>query len=237
MPVRCMIYDALNYGKQVREAAKKHKKKKDLIYSEEFLSGFTKEDKLTPVITMTLYWGAEKWEAPRSVYEMFPEIEQDILKYVSDYKLNLIIPEEITDFDKFKTSLGAVLEVIKFSKDEKAMGKLITTKPIFKDLEMEAVKTINMFAKLNLEINQKEDKNMDLCKAWADHKESGIKEGELLKLIEQVMKKVKKGNTPEQIAEMLEESPETVKNICNYIEQESLEGDAKKICHAILQQQ
>ncbi len=107
MPVRCMIYDALNYGKQVREAAKKHKKKKDLIYSEEFLSGFTKEDKLTPVITMTLYWGAEKWKAPRSIYEMFPEIGQDILKYVSDYKLNLIIPEEITDFDKFKTSLGA----------------------------------------------------------------------------------------------------------------------------------
>ena len=155
----------------------------------------------------------------------------------TDYKLNLIIPEEITDFDKFKTSLGAVLEVIKFSKDEKAMGELITTKPIFKDLELEAVKTINMFAKLNLEINQKEDKNMDLCKAWADHKESGIKEGELLKLIELVMKKMKKGNTPEQIAEMLEESPETVKNICNYIEQESLEGDAKKICHAILQQQ
>ena len=29
MPVRCMIYDALNYGKQVNEAAKKHKKKKD----------------------------------------------------------------------------------------------------------------------------------------------------------------------------------------------------------------
>ena len=76
---------------------------------------------------------------------------------------------------------------------------------------------------------------MDLCKAWADHKEVGIREGELLKVIELVMKKVKKGNTPEQIAEMLEETPETIRDICNYIKQEKFEGDPEKICRAIME--
>lgn len=139
-----------------------------------------------------MYWGADQWKAPRSIYDMFPDMEENILQYVSDYKLNLIIPSEITDFEKFKTSLGAVLEVIKLSKDETAMGKLITTNPAFKNLEMEAVRTINLFAKLDIGVDMKEDTSMDMCKAWADHKEAGrregIKEGELIKLVELVMK-------------------------------------------------
>ena len=233
MPVRCMIYDALNYGKQVNEAAKKHKKKKDFVRSEEFLSGFKSQDKLTPVITITLYWGADQWKAPRSIYDMFPDMEENILQYVSDYKLNLIIPSEITDFEKFKTSLGAVLEVIKLSKDETAMGKLITTNPAFKNLEMEAVRTINLFAKLDIGVDMKEDTSMDMCKAWADHKEAGrregIKEGELIKLVELVMKKLKKGNTQEEIADMLEEKPETVRTICECVEQAGSESNVTEI--------
>ena len=39
MPVRTLIYDALNYGSQVKEAAKQHKEKKDISTSAEFLSG------------------------------------------------------------------------------------------------------------------------------------------------------------------------------------------------------
>lgn len=39
--------------------------------SAEFLSEFHKDDKLTPVITITVYWGSGKWDAPRSLHEMF----------------------------------------------------------------------------------------------------------------------------------------------------------------------
>ena len=34
-----------------------HREKKDYDNKEEFLSGFKKSDKLTPVITLTVYWG------------------------------------------------------------------------------------------------------------------------------------------------------------------------------------
>ena len=60
MPVKTMMYDALNYGDQVNEAKKRHQKNKDYKSSEEFLSGFTQDDKLTPVITITLYLGTSK---------------------------------------------------------------------------------------------------------------------------------------------------------------------------------
>ena len=176
MPVKNMIYDAINYGKQVNEAAKEHRVGKNLKNRGEFLSGFSKDDKLTPIVTLTLYWGADEWDAPRSIHDMLSTVEPEVLKFVPNYSLNLIVPGEITDFEKFRTSLGAVLEMIKYSKDEEAMNTLILTKPIYKDLENEAVKAINLFTGLELKINE-EEKTMDMCKAWADHRQAGVKEG------------------------------------------------------------
>ena len=65
MPVKDMVYDALQYSSQVEEAAKVHrreKKGKDDIQtgknkkpsSGEYLSGFYKEDRLLPVITLVI---------------------------------------------------------------------------------------------------------------------------------------------------------------------------------------
>ena len=57
IPVKNMFYDVMAYGNQVKETAKKHRKEKDKATSDEFLSGFTKTDKLIPVITITVYLG------------------------------------------------------------------------------------------------------------------------------------------------------------------------------------
>ena len=106
MPVRNMIYDGMEYSSQVNEAARQHKKDKDYADKAEFLSGFKREDKLTPVITLTVYWGAEEWDAPRSLHDMIDEKYHTIMRYVDNYHLNLVIPNEIENFDKFQTSLG-----------------------------------------------------------------------------------------------------------------------------------
>ena len=55
MPVKSMLYDALNYGRQINEASKLHHVNKDKLSSDAFLSGFKKGDKLTPIIPLTLY--------------------------------------------------------------------------------------------------------------------------------------------------------------------------------------
>ena len=68
---------------------------------------------------------------------------------------------------------------------------------------------------------------MDMCKAWADQKQcgveeglaTGIKEGEALKLISQVVKKVKKGLTAEEIADIFEEEMDLIQQIYNVVEE------------------
>ncbi len=123
MPVRNMIYDAMNYGRQIGEAAKKHKKARDWNSSVEFLSGFAKGEKLMPVVTLTVYWGIGKWDGPRSIHEMLQPMDEELLKYVADYRLNLIVPEEITDFSKFRSALGPVLSLFQLADDRKALGR------------------------------------------------------------------------------------------------------------------
>ena len=61
MPVKNAIYDALQYGRQVSEIAARHRKnrqKEKKPSNGEYLSGFYKEDRLMPVITLVLHFGA-----------------------------------------------------------------------------------------------------------------------------------------------------------------------------------
>lgn len=110
------LYDGINYSAQVAETYRKNKENKNYRpKSAEFLSGFGKNDKLVPVITITIYWGAGKWDGPRSLHEMFDTEDETILKYAQDYKVNLIIPDEIEDFGVFATDMGYTLDCIKHS--------------------------------------------------------------------------------------------------------------------------
>ena len=52
MPVRNMLFDILQYVKQINEYAKYHKKMKDTKTKDEFLSGVTKDDKIILVVTL-----------------------------------------------------------------------------------------------------------------------------------------------------------------------------------------
>ena len=86
-----------------------------------------------------VYWGADPWDGPRSLHEMLRdetdgEIGNDELRFVSDYRMNLVIPSEITDFHKFRTSVGTVLELLKYSKD-KNWFRCISRKEIWKRMQ------------------------------------------------------------------------------------------------------
>lgn len=153
LPVKNMNYDALNYGRQVADIAKEHRKKKDIKDSGEFLSGFTKEDKLKPIITLTIYFGADTWDAPRSLKEMFEEVDESIMQFVEDYKVHLIVPNEIQDFDKFATDFGKVMKYIAVSKNEEALAKLLNDEA-FKSVDVDAVRLLNACTNSNISIKE-----------------------------------------------------------------------------------
>ncbi len=147
------------------------------------MSGFAKDDKLIPVVTITLYWKAGAWDGPRSLHEMFDVQKDEILKYVPDYRMNLIVPDEIKDFELFRTELGTVLEFCQCSNDKMRMRKLIQEK---KEegvrLEKEAYDMLKECFRAEVEENREEGEKIDVCKAledWAaEERAEGRAEGE-----------------------------------------------------------
>ena len=186
MPVRNLVLDALNYASQADTLAQKHRKEKDLKGAE-FLSGFAKDDKLLPVITITLYWKAGAWDGPRSLHEMLEVQEPELLKFVPDYKMNMVVPEEIDDFDKFSTELGAVLRYCQCSGDKEKLKELVEEN---KDsgfyLGREAVQVLNECVNAGLKEPEKEGDVVDVCKAVeglvAESQAKGREEGGIIML-------------------------------------------------------
>ena len=54
MPLRHMIYDGMSYLKEYKEIAQQNKKGNRQTSGDEFLSGMRKEDRLHPVISLTM---------------------------------------------------------------------------------------------------------------------------------------------------------------------------------------
>ena len=214
MPVRNMIYDALDYGKQVSETAKKHREKKDWKGSAEFLSGFTKDDKLKPVITLTIYFGSDDWDGPRSLKEMFHEMDEEVMRFVEDYHIHLIVPKEIEDFSKFNTDLGKVMKYIAISDDKEAM-KTLQEDVNFQNVDVKTVQLLNACTGSDIPILEGKEK-VNMCKGLEGMKEDArIEERERL-----IMNALQKGKTPEEVSDFLgvplEEVETIVKSATNH---------------------
>lgn len=167
MPVRNMLYDALNYTSQVEVIVKKHKECKDLNKAE-FLSGFTEHDKIEPVITVVVYFGGDEWNAPRSLYDMFSTKNIELLKFVNDYKINLIVPNEIKDTENFHTDFRHVVNFIKASNDKEELKALMKKeRDTFSRLSSDVVMVLKECANIKISIDQKEGV-IDMCKAIED---------------------------------------------------------------------
>ena len=176
MPVRDYLYDALNYAAQVEAIRKSHIENKDLKDSGEFLSGFTKDDKLLPVITLCVCFDKTTWDAPRSLYEMFVKMDPRIKPYVNDYKLNLITPQEITDFSKFSSELGFVFEFIQKSDDKERLRDIIESKEAYHHIDATTVDLINTYTAANIPTEETEGETIDMCKAIQEMMEDSRQE-------------------------------------------------------------
>lgn len=181
MVVRNMVQDALNYAAQVEACTKKHRQNKDLS-TEEYLSGFSKKDKLVPVVTITVYWDSGDWDGPRCLHEMF-DLDNKILDYVPDYKLNLVIPSEIKDFQKFKTELGSVMEFLRCSDNKDKMRKFLSDNSNSIILSNDAVELLNCCVNAKIKISKEKGVETGMCIALDELREEfrleGILEGRL----------------------------------------------------------
>ncbi|SEA95770.1 Putative transposase, YhgA-like [Pseudobutyrivibrio sp. ACV-2] len=175
MPVRIMLYDALTYHDQVQEIANRNKDK-SVCKSNEYLSGISLEDKLYPVITATLYWGKEKWDAPTSLKEMLQEYDFKLDKYINDYNINLLSIIDLKTIPNFKTELRLLFALLNMRNDGAGMKELVSSDNRFQHISRETAELMSDFASIKLPKKQKEG-DYNMCKAVLEIKNEGIAEG------------------------------------------------------------
>ena len=212
MPVRNMIYDALQYGKQVADTAANHRKN----------DRFYKEDVLKPVVTLVIHFGADEWDAPLSLHEMMGTQNEKLMHYVQDYQIHLIDPAKLTEEDlkKFTSSLREVIKYIKYSKDKEKLSRILKDNSRML-IDREAVLVIKTITNTAIEISEKEEK-IDMCKAIDDmlseREARGAAKGEIRGIeigeLRMLVKQVKKGRlTIEEAAEDAAMSVEKFRNV------------------------
>ena len=179
MPIRNMLYDVLQYEKQVRELAAKHRQNRDAENADEYLSGLTKDDRLIPVITLVINFGDKKWDGPLTFHEMLTEQPEEVLALLPDYKVFLIDPMamESEDFDKLHSSLREVLAYIKYQRDKAQMEKLLNEESKFSCLETNAALVINAMTNAGIAIDPNKEA-VNMCEAIRQMVDEGIMLGE-----------------------------------------------------------
>ena len=196
MPVKNMVYDAMNYAAQVEEAGKSYHrshhgdhKEKERLTGGEFLSGFRKDDKLMPVITLVVYWGASEWDGPMSIHEMLSTKDETLLSYVQDFRIHLIAPSQIpdSDFAKFHTGLGQVLQFIKYANDKENLNRIVHERDCFRSIDRESGNLINVVTGAGLSLKSKEDNTVDMCEAIEAMKRES-REDTLLETVRNIMR-------------------------------------------------
>lgn len=225
MPVKNMVYDSMQLAHQVVEAAKLHRKKQkdndDVRYkpsTSEYLSGFYKTDKLLPVITLTIFFGAEEWDAPLSLKEMYSTNDKVIMQYVSDYKVNLITPARMSEEEirEFKTSFKEVMLYVKYSQDKTKLQEITQAYPNFRSLDRQAAEVINAVTHSKLKYPQGKGK-IDMCVAIQEMVADGEAKGRLEGRLEGAIK------TYKEVGFSLQETVQRIANSYNFSLQESKE--------------
>lgn len=169
MPVRNGLYDMMDYASQVEQIAKLHKrndKRKKKPDKDEFLSGFWREDRLIPSITLTIYFSPEPWDAPLSLSEMMGEMSPQTRAFLNDYRIHLMAPAQMSDDEimQLDSSMREVLLFIKYSKDNKSLEKIVQSEDRFKGLERRAADVIEVITKSGLKFKPGEEV-VDMCEA------------------------------------------------------------------------
>ena len=218
MPVRNGLYDFMDYADQVERARKSYRKQVQKegagkMTGAEYLSGFRKEDRLMPVITLVIFLGASEWDAPMSIHEMLSIGDEHLLKYVPDYRIHLIAPSQMRDADflKFRTGFGQVLQYIKYSRNKEKLYQIIHESDRFREMDEDSANLLNAVTGSGLKWESKGGK-VDMCTAIEEMRresmeqgmEKGIAEGRekaIVTAVRNVMKNM--GMTAEQAMKMM----------------------------------
>jgi len=126
MVLRCLEYDLLALRDSLCELVSlRHPGA--AVKGKDMLSALQLGEKVPPVITVVIYWGADKWSVPKSLHDLIDFPLPELRRFVPNYRLNLIEPCRLTARKRarFSTKLGAMLHYVKSLKSERSMKVLL----------------------------------------------------------------------------------------------------------------
>ena len=126
VPVRVMNEEATRYHEAWKEIADRHKAAKD-VSGVEYISGFTKDDKLIPVITIVVYWGKKPWDGPKCLKDMLKveECPLELQKFILDYPLHLLEVRGYDHTEEFKSDIRHVFGFLQRDGDKDALSDYV----------------------------------------------------------------------------------------------------------------
>lgn len=210
-PLRVMSYDAAEYRRQTRSIGRRVKNDKG-VSKAEFLSGFRKEDKLLPCITIVLYYG-EDWDGSRDLHGLldFTDVPEELKAYINNYQAHIFSIKKMDNTDVFRTDLKQIFDFIRYAEDKKKLRELVENDPLYKNMDEDAYDMVVACTgtKELLEIKKYHGKDgkIDMCKGlydWIEEermegKSEGMREG-MRAFVEDYLEE---GREPEVIAEKL----------------------------------
>ena len=181
MPLRNMSYDVAEYERQAAIIRRQVKKRKD-ITSAEFLSGFTKESRLNPCVTLVLYYG-DDWDGATDMYSIldFTNIPPELKEKVNNYRICVCEVRKFENTNVFQTDIKQVFDCIRCAEDPEKLYNLVTNDSIYQQLDEETYDVIAEYTKTEdlMSIKQYEQKGdkINMCGAIAKLIENGRMEG------------------------------------------------------------
>ena len=224
MPWRCMNYDSLEYGRQVKNIQKQNQKIGEYTNDGERLCRFTRKDRLAPVYTVCLYHGTEQWDGPRNLKDMMEfgsDEERAVWEHCfSDYHMNLVCVNELKNFTKFNTGLRELFWLMTYRKDKQGMKRFLEQHEEYQHLDEETARVISGVIGVETFMGDseryKEGKEYNMCQAiremWNDGWNDGLSAG--VSLSAKVFSAVRSGLSDNQeIADLCNCTVNEVENI------------------------
>lgn len=200
------------------------------------MTGFYKKDRLIPVITLIVYFGADEWDGPRNLHQMFAVQNEKLLSYMPDYKINLLAPQEMSDeeIEQFQTDFCEVMLFCKYMKDKNKLKEILSTHPVYQNMEQKAIHVIEAVANIKVTIKESEGTG-DVCIAIREMMDDAAMEEK--KKAEEEKKRAdeekKKAEEEKKRADLAEESLRKERNKMALLKQLNREGrneDIDRIC-------
>jgi hypothetical protein len=193
MPLQVDKYDVVTYLRQYQQL-RKHYNETNELSGNERMSGIKITDKLTPVVTVVIYFGSKSWDGPTSLCEML-RLPDELKPYVNDFKINLV---EVRDnnlvfHNQDNRDLFSLLKIMYDGKaDRQTKRQQLEQYSAQRKVDQTVVKVIASVTNVNMAIFEKEE-DVTVCELWDEVKKEGMTEGEakgedrLAKLINQLM--------------------------------------------------